>query len=733
MTPIARLSASVCAVLLLATTARSEEPDAFPVPTQQEREQFRKQHLRLSGMNAPLTASQTAIATSQNDMDVQHYLLELEFIPSTQRVQGAVTVTGTSLVSGFQHVVLDLMDNMTVTLCRRNTTSLAFTHTGNLLDITLDQTYGPGQTFSVQVLYNGVPNPTGFDSIGWTKTGSGAAGSMVWTLSEPDGGKTWWPSKDRPDDKATVEERWTVPSTWTATGNGLLVATVPMSGSRTQYQWVMHDPVTTYLVSVAATVYSKFSQTYTTLAGGTMPIDFYVYPEHLANAQASFAPLPAMIAYYAQKFGEYPFVEDKYGMSEFAWGGGMEHSTNTSYGYQLVNGGHNYDYVMAHELSHQWWGDSVSPQTWADVWLNEGFATYSEALWAENLGGASGYRNYMNSFSRTSFSGSVYNPADLWGATVYDKGGWVQHMLRHVVGDTKFFNGLRDWYANHADGTGNTALYQATHEARYGATLDFFFQEWVYGTGQPRYEFGYTTADLGNGTYRNYVRIRQTQTTSGLFTMPVDLTLVTAAGSEVRTVWNDQLDQDFTLDTTAPLTGLLLDDQDWILKEGKTAIVLADADADGVPDRNDNCPGDANAAQLDFDQDGAGDACDPDDDNDGLADVDDCAPLDAAQGTPGLVATVTVDRTEGLSHLSWDAAARAETYDVQRGTLAELYAGGYGSCLSSQLAATTLDDTDEPGEGSGFFYLVRGHDAGCGGGGSFGVDSNGVPRPSACP
>jgi hypothetical protein len=411
----------------------------------------------------------------------------------------------------------------------------------------------------------------------------------------------------------------------------------------------------------------------------------------------------------------------------------MEHSTNTSYGTQLVNGGHNYDYIIAHELSHQWWGDSVSPQSWADVWLNEGFATYAEALWAENLGGPAGYRNYMNSFWSSSFSGSVYNPSDLFGSTVYDKGGWVQHMLRHVVGDTDFFNALRDWYANHADGTGNTALYQATQEVRYGATLDFFFQEWVYGIGEPSYEYGWSTADLGEGTRRTYVRIRQTQPSGDLFKMPIDLTLVTASGNQVRTVTNDQLDQDFVLDTTAPLTGLLFDDQRWILAASRTAVPLADTDLDGVPDRNDNCQSVANPAQLDFDSDGAGDACDPDDDDDGLADVDDCAPFDAAQGAVGLVNELQIARSVQAAHLTWEAAARAETYDVQRGTLAELRAGGYGACLASPVPSTAYDDLDLPSADDGFFYLVRGHDAGCGGGGSLGTDGNGAPRPSACP
>src|SRR5262245_19654662 len=592
MSLVARLAGSALLALLalpVVTPARAGDNDLPPMPTPEEREAFRKSKVRVSGMSAPSTAEPFAIAAAQDDVDVTHYLIVLEFIPATRGVSGSVTVTGKSLVNGFQHLVLDLMANMNVTIVRRNGINLSFTRPGNLIDITLDQPFNAGQSFAVQIVYNGIPDPTGFGSIDWTKRGSGPTGEMVSTLSEPDGAKTWWPCKDRPDDKATVEERWTVPSAWTATGNGLLTNTV-VNGAKTQYTWILHDPIPTYLVSIAATSYQKFSLSYTKLAGGSMPIDFYVYPEDLLNAQFSFSPLPAMIAFYAQKFGEYPFAEDKYGMSEFPWGGGMEHASNTSYGWQLIDGAHRFDYILAHELSHQWWGDSVSPKTWADIWLNEGFATYCEALWFENLGGAGSYRSYMNSFWRASFPGTVYNPTDLFGATVYDKGGWVQHMLRHVVGDTKFFNAMRDWYANNADGNGTTALYQATQEARYGATLDWFFQQWVYGTGQPRYEFGSTTADLGNGTYRTYVRITQTQTTAGLFTMPVDLTLYyTGGGTEIRSVVNNQLDQDFTLDTTAPLNGVTLDDQDWILKVSKTAIVLTDADGDGVPDRNDNC------------------------------------------------------------------------------------------------------------------------------------------------
>jgi len=729
--------AAALALLLAGPAAASGVPYDPPIPTREQRAVLHR--LQPEPALEPRTLQETLLRAAQDDIDVTHYFLDLDFRPpgpvGNGQVVGAVTVTATSLVEDLQHLLLDLTDGMTVSAVTRGLIPLSFTHASHLLDITLDVPFDAGQSFQVKVTYGGTPISSGFGSVTWYKYSNGTGnGQMVSTLSEPQGARNWWPCKDRPDDKALVDEWWTVPNTWVATGNGTLVGIDSMPSSRKRYKWHPSHPLTTYLVSIAATDYVSFSHTYVPLAGGTMPVVYYVYPEKLTQAQQSFQPTVPMIEFFAQTFGEYPFVDQKYGMSAFPFGGAMEHTTNTSYGNGLINGGHQYDFVIAHELAHQWWGDALSPRTWNDTWLNEGFATHSEALWFEHLNGAAAYQAYMNSIWSEQFNGPLYGNANWFGGTVYDKGAWVQHMLRGVLGDAAFFAALQGWYATYQDGVVDTAAYEAHLESVHGAPLDWFFAQWVYAPNSPRYEYGWSAAAVGPAAWRTYVRIHQIQTNAGTFTMPVRLTLVTTAGSEVRTVWNDQADQIFALDSAAQPLDVLFDDQDWILKASVDEIVLADADLDGVPDGADNCPVQANAAQSDLDGDGQGEPCDLDDDGDALADAQDCAPLDAAQGQPGAVPALSLDRpTATTARLIWIGAPGAETHDVSRGALSALAGGDYGACLAPLLAGLTLDDADVPAPDQGWQYLVRGHDAGCGGGGPVGQDSSGAPRPSPCP
>lgn len=686
----------------------------------------------LHGMGKPADSLGFTPGTNQEDFDVTHYKLQLTFEPVTEIVSGTVTITGQSLLPSLTSVDLDFYNNMAISQVVTGATPLTFSRANNVLSINLDRTYGVSEVWEVAVTYSGHPSPAGgFTSFNWTvKT----PGKVIWSLSEPEGARTWWPCKDRPDDKATAEMIFTVPSSSVATSNGLLTSVTTDTGAGTKtYTWVESYPITTYLVSITAWGFTSFSHTYVPIGGGSMPVDYYVYPADLAKAQNSFSNTVSMIEFFAETFGEYPFVTQKYGMTECPFGGGMEHQANTSYGQTLVNNTHQYDYIIAHELSHQWWGDAVSPRIWADIWLNEGFASYSEALWTENISGAAAYRNYMNTrFFHTTWGLSLYNPANLFGYTVYHKGAWVQHMLRHIVGDVAFFQAQRNWYENHKYSFGDTAGYQAEVEAAAGiGSLAWFFNEWVYGPGMPNYYWTWSVADTGNG-YDLWLRIDQGQATAPAFKMPIDIDVTTPSGTTRVVVDNEETTQDYRIHFTEAPTAVAFDPQDWILKT-RTLAPVEDLDWDGVPDRNDNCPEVVNGSQADLDQDSSGDECDDDDDGDQILDADDCAPLDPGGGRPFEVPAITVTRTQ----VAWSAAPGAERYDVSRGLLSAIQVGEYGPCLADSVTLASVPDAALPPAGDGFLYLVRGVDDVCGGPGSWGNASNGVERvngnPLACP
>jgi hypothetical protein len=406
----------------------------------------------------------------------------------------------------------------------------------------------------------------------------------------------------------------------------------------------------------------------------------------------------------------------------------MEHQTATSYGAVLIRGDHWYDWIVAHELGHQWFGDKVSPAEWPEIWLNEGGATYSEALWREHLGGLPALQAWMAALDSRPFCGTLYDPVaggcDLFGHTVYDKGGWVMHMLRHVVGDTPFFQGLRDYFANQAYANASTADLQAAMEAASGTALGPFFSRWVFDGGEPNYRWGWSAVPTTAG-WVVYVRIDQLQS-GAPFTMPIDIVVTAPPGNTETThiVQNTAAGQDFALppQVNAP-TSVELDPDGWILKT-VNQVALPDVDGDGVPDTADNCGLLGNPEQDDFDGDLAGDICD-------------CAPLDPSVQVPPVEVNGMAVTGAAPAVLDWTAVPGGGpglTYDVVRSVLSDVRAlPGLGSlsCFDSGLVTTGSSDGDPMPLGDGFIYFVRAVDV-CTG--PLGTPPGAPARPSpVCP
>ncbi len=502
----------------------------------------------------PLTDRLTDFSLQQ-DFDVLHYRLDLNISPALHTIEGQATLTVRSRVDGLSSIALDMRDELIATAVEDHGTPLAFTHHGHVLRVTLG-TIAAGAEFTIQVAYHGIISTQLSQSSFVVLAHAGQP--IVFNFS---GAPYWFPCNDQPADKATAELNVTVPAGQVVASNGTLVQTIP-SGSQTTFMWREDYPVSTYLMSVAITNYRIIHDTYVAANGRTMDLAYYVYPEHEGAAQAKFRVTRRMIEVFASKFGEYPFLNEKYGMAEVPIGvAAEEHQTMTSLGDGVAPSPLNKDAVIAHELAHQWWGDYVTLADWPHLWLNEGFASYAEALWFESQGGVTAYRNQLASFKPLISPGTVYE----FGTNAYFKGAWVLHMLRHVVGDATFAEILPTYARAFAYSNASTEDFQAVCESVSGMDLGWFFQEWIYGRDQPSYTYSWYTLPSPAGGRVVLLTIKQAQTV-GLFRMPIDVRVTTSSGAKTVVVQDSLAEQRFQFPVDGNVTRLELDPDQWILR-----------------------------------------------------------------------------------------------------------------------------------------------------------------------
>jgi aminopeptidase N len=502
----------------------------------------------------------------QEDFDALHYVLNLIVDDDSQNIYGDASMQAQSTIDGLTNVVLNFYDNMDLDSVKIGSTHLGFTRANNLVDITLDRAYDTGEEFTITMFYWGHPQRMGMFNQSFV-FGYHMGTPVIYSVSCPYYSGTWWPCKDLPNDKATVEMLYTVDEGFVAAGNGRFEGVVNKGDGVVTYRWNVVYPISPYLVMISVTNYSQWSDWYYPTETVPMEIMYFAYPEDSSDAAEDFSNTLDHMDVFVNLFGEYPFLDEKYGICEFGWTyAGMEHQTLTSIGSGLITGSHTYEMVLVHELSHMWWGDMVTVESWPHVWLHEGFATYCEALYREAVYGKDDYHYYMDHVLwRSSFPGPIYDPVDLFNITVYNKGAWVLHMLRHVVGDESMWNIFDTYRALYEYGNANTDQYQAICEAEHGGDLDWFFQEWIYGENRPRYEWAWSNLEDHEG-HHVVLNIDQVQTNAGLFTMPIDILIEKLSGDTTVVVWNDAWSQYFDIVLEEQLGGLQFDPENWILK-----------------------------------------------------------------------------------------------------------------------------------------------------------------------
>ncbi len=501
---------------------------------------------------------------NQQDYDVKYYDIDLDIYETTETITGTVGVLAESLTDNLDMIELDFTFGMTVNSVTGSDGSLlnfSFTN-DNLLIIYPDPALNPGELTQFVIQYQGSPEATGFGSFGFDYYNEQP---MIWTLSEPYGARDWWPCKDTPTDKAdSVDISITVADFLTVASNGLLDSVVSNDG-RTTYHWKERYPIATYLISLAIYPYTHFSGEFTYPGGISMPLEYYVFPNHYNTVQQTYAMTPDMISAYSDRFGLYPFINEKYGHAEFVWGGGMEHQTLTSMGGWS-------QYLISHELAHQWWGDMVTCSNFHHIWLNEGFATYGQAMWyemrdssIESLHNEMQGKRYLGSgtiyVTDTTYVGSIFN-----SSLVYNKASWVMHMLRHITGDSLFFTGLQQYGDMYRFESAVTEQFRDVMQDVSGLDLTAFFERWIYGEYYPIYESNPEYYTSTNGTYFLNITLSQIQTSS-LFTMPIDFRVETSTGPVDVQGINDQSPQNYTYILNSMPQTVVIDPDSWILRE----------------------------------------------------------------------------------------------------------------------------------------------------------------------
>ena len=447
-------------------------------------------------------------AAPTGNYDIFYHKCNWKINPDTLMISGSVE-THFTLTQNASSVFYDAADNLIIDSVWLNGINTGFERSTNAVEVFLNDEIITGEQLNTTVFYHGSPTSTGFGSF---VKGTNVGGNVIWTLSEPYGASDWWPCKQTLNDKIdSIDVFVTSPELYKVGGPGLLIDAVT-TGDNITWHWKSNYPIVTYLIGIVVSVYNVY-EFYAPHHEDSVLFYNLIYPETLVDAISGINAIVPSFELFTDIYGNYPFEEEKYGHMQFGWGGGMEHQTMSSvthFGYEL----------LVHEMAHQWFGDKITCASWRDIWLNEGFATYSTWMsydFSEDPNNY--YEGWLNGTRNVVVSqpgGSVWVDDTTLVSRIFDgrlsyyKGGWLLHMLRKQLGDEDFFQGIKN-YITDADlsyGFVTTNDLIQHLEAAADTSLTEFFDDWFYGQGFPTYHVLWTQDDNG------FVTIALSQSTS---------------------------------------------------------------------------------------------------------------------------------------------------------------------------------------------------------------------------
>lgn len=449
---------------------------------------------------------------SPENIDVNKYDIHLDLNDESQ-FTGTTKIYGKAL-ENVTELTFDAKNNINISEVLVQPGNItAFTRNANSVTIQLNESLTIDEEFTAEISYNSSYSA----SSGLTKDSQNGT-TLISSLSEPYDASTWWVGIDNLKDKADEVNMYvTHPTSFKVGSNGMLQSVTDNNNETSTTHWHHNYPIPAYLVSIAMTDYVEYNNT-ANISGTTVPIINYVFAGQLNDeVMSQLDAVPSYMEFFSELVGDYPYKEEKYGHSQWNWGGGMEHSTMSS----QVHFGTS---LTAHELAHQWFGDKVTCGTWSDIWLNEGFATYFDALLRRHLYGEeffNGWKEYRLDVITSIADGSLYIPEEdtndigrIFSSRLsYNKGAVVLHMLRFTLGDEDFYQAIKNYLVDPelAYGFAITPQLKAHFETESGKDLTEFFNDWVYGEGYPIFDVNLAYNQSNNSAV---LTLNQTQSTN---------------------------------------------------------------------------------------------------------------------------------------------------------------------------------------------------------------------------
>jgi aminopeptidase N len=478
--------------------------------------------------SASLTVAEIA---ETEKYDVHFYNLDLTMNNISTYLSGSVQIHAKALVD-LDSALIELFESLLVSEIKVNGNTVNYNRVSNKIRVPVAA--NAQENFVIVVAYAGNPPTAQTNPLGGSGLTAGSSPSwgnkVVWSLSEPFSAYEWFAVKQSLTDKAdSCAVAITVPDTCKAGSNGILEQVVPLGNGFTRYEWKHRHPIDYYLISVAVAKYVEYN-VYANPQGSSSPvlIQNYVYdnPGTLPNFIDEINETADFIELFATQFGPYPFADEKYGHCMAPIGGGMEHQTMTTQGFFEKT-------LTAHELAHQWWGNHVTCASWCDIWLNEGFASYSEYLMLAALynGQQANHMTQVHQSVMNQPDGSVWvldslNEARIFsGRLTYDKGAGIIHTLRYIIqNDSIFFAALQDFQNTYAHSTA-TGLDFKNHVANFcNINLDAFFEQWYFGEGFPTYQVQYN--QNGSDLFLQISHTASMPNITPTFTNPISLRIL---------------------------------------------------------------------------------------------------------------------------------------------------------------------------------------------------------------